>query len=258
MSNQITKSDKTLRALITSDAAKAQISTAMPSYLSPDIFIRVTLTTLNKTPKLQKCTQGSFTECLLDLASMGIVPDGRQAHLIPYGTTCKVMVGFQGFLDMVRRDENVSDVEVFTIRENDTATFHNGELDHSFNAVAERGEVVGTYTRISWIDGTKRCGEPFLKEDAEKARASSQSGNSGPWKDHYVEMWKKSNIRRDSKMWPLSPETLDKIRKSDELDPIRNITPDHKPKPETSIANLENLIEETEVVEEVEEEASDE
>ena len=50
----------------------------------------------------------------------------------------------------------------------------------------------------------------------------------GPWVTDFVEMWKKSAIRRDSKMWPLTPETFDAITSDDDQfsrDASRNRSP---------------------------------
>ena len=221
-----TKKPRTLKGLLSEENVKAQFALALPKHLNADRFARVAITALTRTPKLQECTPESFMKCLLDLSAMGLEPDGRVAHLIPYGKDCTLIVDYKGLVDIVRRDANVLDVQCFVIRENDDCEWENGTIRHKINPLKQRGEAVGTYTQIKWKNGTTSTGEPFSKDDAEHAKKSSKTANNGPWKDHYVEMWKKSNIKRDAKMWPLSAEIRDLVNKDDgDYKDVRNVTP---------------------------------
>jgi len=138
-------------------------------------------------------------------------PNGRDAHLIPIGKEWMVSVEVKGLVRLVRRDPAVKDVQVFTVRENDSFKWTPNGIEHSFGLTADRGEVVGVYTKLSWMNGTESFGEPMTKGEAEAIQKGSKAGRSGPWVSHFTEMWKKSVVRRDSKMWPLSPETQDSI-----------------------------------------------
>jgi len=226
MSQELAKADTSLKGIINSDAMREQFGRALPKHLTPERFARIAITALTRTPKLQECSRESVMKCLLDLSAMGIEPDGRRAHLIPYGKECTLVVDYKGIVDLVRRDPNVEDVQCITIREKDEAEWVNGEMTHKIDPKVDRGEVVCTYTRIKWKTGSVSIGEPFSKADAEHAKKSSKSAASGPWKDHYTEMWKKSNIKRDSKMWPLSPEIRDALEKEDDhfVGGMKNVT----------------------------------
>lgn len=215
----------TLKQTLTSDAMRQQFAAALPKHLSPERFIRIAITALTRTPKLAECTQASLMRCLLDLSALGLEPDGRRAHLIPRGKECTLLVDYKGIVELVRRDPSVLDVQCITICEKDECEWINGEMIHKINPKQPRGEVVSTYTRIVWENKSVSVGEPFSRDDAERARRSSASANSGPWKEHYVEMWKKSNIRRDSKMWPLTPEIREAIEREDEYNTVRDVTP---------------------------------
>lgn len=227
MSNELTQNNRgTLKSMLSSDAMKQQFAAALPKHLTPDRFVRVAITALTRTPKLADCTQESFFKCLLDLSAVGLEPDGRKAHLIPRGKECTLTIDYKGLVELVRRDKDVVDVQCYTIRENDTALWTNGELKHSYDPLKPRGEVRATYTRITWANGHVSVGEPFTREEAEAIKRRSPSGNSGPWVTDFVEMWKKSAVRRDSKMWPLSSEVQESIAKMDnhEFGDMRNVT----------------------------------
>lgn len=215
-----------LKGMISSENMREQFAKALPAHLSVERFCRIAITAISRNPKLNECSMPSVMKCLLDLSAMGLEPDGRHAHLIPYKDECTVIVDYKGIVNMVRRDPDVLDVQCFSIRENDEFRWESGEVHHGINPLKDRGKVVATYTKIKWRNGTDSIGEPFSKDDAERARKCSKAGSTGPWKDHYDEMWKKSNIRRDSKMWPLSPEVSERIAKADEHEAqFRDVTP---------------------------------
>ena len=94
MSKQLAKQDKTLRGWLQSDIFKNSVAQALPAHLSSEKFQRIALTALQRTPKLASCKQESVFQCLLDLGSYGLLPDGRSAHLIPYGKTCTLILDY--------------------------------------------------------------------------------------------------------------------------------------------------------------------
>ena len=214
--SELTTTKQDIRSLLSNDKFKEQLALAMPNYLTPERFSRILLTSMHKTPKLFDCSITSLRRCAMDCASIGLEPDGRHAHLIPYGTECTLIIDYKGIIKLVKDDPDVVDVNCFTIRANDSAIWTNGEIVHTYDILRPRGEVVATYTAIVWKSGERTTGEPFTKEDAELARKKSKSGNNGPWKDWYTEMWKKSNVRRDSKMWNLCPKVRDALEKDDD------------------------------------------
>jgi len=242
MSNELEKKTAlpvTLKQHLSSDAMRDQFAKAMPKHLDPDRFVRIAITALSKTPKLQECTQESFFKCLLELSSLGLEPDGRRVHLIPYnnnksGTVeCQLQLDYKGIIDIVRRDPSVLDVQSYTIRENDDIIVKNGIPEHSFNPIHDRGEVKAVYTKIVWKSGTTTYGEPLTRQEMESVRNRSQAWKAYlqykkecPWNTDEVEMWKKTAIKRDSKMWPLNPEIMEAISIEDkyQLTQMRNAT----------------------------------
>jgi creatinine amidohydrolase/Fe(II)-dependent formamide hydrolase-like protein len=76
-----------IREIIDGDYFKHQVKKLLPKTMTPDRFVRVALNALMKTPKLMECSKESLLKCMLDLSSTGLEPDGRHAHLIPYGKT---------------------------------------------------------------------------------------------------------------------------------------------------------------------------
>ena len=95
----LTKSTKKLQDLIGSDKFKEQMALALPKHLTPDRMARVALTTLLKTPKLGECDPASVLQALMTCSQHGIEPDGRRAHLIPYGNQCQLIIDYKGIVE---------------------------------------------------------------------------------------------------------------------------------------------------------------
>ena len=221
-----------LKGILGLEATREQIAAALPTHLSPERQIRSALTALNRTPALLKCTQMSFFKCLLDCSSMGLEPDGRRAHLIPYGKECTLIIDYKGLVELVRRNGDVAKIHADVICQNDVFNHSMGEVtEHSYSLVDERGDVIGAYAQV-WFKSTDGASgevkaEVMSKKEIDKIRAASKAGRSGPWVSHYNEMCKKTAFRRLTKWVTLSPEIRSHIDNADDHE-FRNVTPERQ------------------------------
>src|SRR5574343_375516 len=113
---QIVKSEKkSLQDLMKSEQFNDQIKNALPSNsITANYFCRAALTSLTRIPKLALCDQTSLFKCLLDMASLGLTPDGRRAHLIPFEnkklgvTECQLIIDYKGLVELAYRSGQVA------------------------------------------------------------------------------------------------------------------------------------------------------
>ena len=84
-----------IRDHLNSDAFKNEVARVLPKHCTPERMVRTGLTALMKTPKLASCTPESFLNCMLQLSQWGLEPDGRHAHLIPYGDVCTLILDYR-------------------------------------------------------------------------------------------------------------------------------------------------------------------
>lgn len=214
MSNQLTKATE-VRNLLGSEAVQSQIEKALPALCKADRFLRVAMTAITKNPKIAECTQESLMTCLLDSASLGIEPDGRRAHLIPYGNKCTLIIDYKGLVELVRRSGEVVKIYADVVCENDIFKFDLGEVtEHKIDLKNDRGAVYAVYAIAEMKDGAKQC-EVMTVAEVESIRQGSMGKNSSPWTKHWNEMAKKTVFRRLAKWLPLSTETLELISKDD-------------------------------------------
>ena len=229
-----TAARKDVKSLLEGPAFRAEIAKVLPKHLTPERMIRVAITATMKTPKLLQCTADSLTKCLLDCSALGIEPDGRRAHLIPFEdnrnkvTTCTLIIDYKGLAELAMRSGLVSNIHADVVRENDVFEYDMGEIKaHKIDFRNERGPAYAFYAICRFKDGSVKA-DVMSVDEVEAIRMRSKSPNAGPWATDPVEMGKKTVFRRLSKWLPLSPEFRDAVEKDDEEDPIAkavNVTP---------------------------------
>jgi recombination protein RecT len=204
---------------------KQQFAAALPQHLTPDRFCRIALTALTRTPKLADCTQESLMRCLLDLSAYGIEPDGRRAHLIPYGNQCTLILDWKGLAELAMRSGIIAKLHADIVCENDVFEYNLGEVvQHKIDFKAPRGEMYAAYAMAVTKDGPVFVAV-LNKDEIDGIRKRSKSGNSGPWQTDYNEMAKKTAFRRLAKWLPLSAEFRDAVDKDDDVVIERDVTP---------------------------------
>jgi len=210
MSNEVATIEAVSTFLGTDDI-KAQIAKALPALCTPERFMRIAITAITKTPKLASCTQESLISCLLDLAQLGIEADGRRAHLIPYGTTCTLILDYKGIVELVKRSGEVVTIHADKVCEKDTFKVNMGVLvEHIIDYTKPRGAAYAYYAYAKMKDGSMQT-QVMTKEEVEVIRQSSRGKNSTPWTQHFDQMANKTVFRRLSKWLPMSPEIAQKM-----------------------------------------------
>jgi recombination protein RecT len=194
-----------LKSLINSDAIRAQIARALPKHMTPDRFLRVATTTLLRVPKLAQCSQESFMKAMLDCSSLGLEPDGRRCHLIPYGTDVQLIVDWKGLVELAKRSGEVLSWKAETVKEKDKFGWVNGVIHHEVNWREDRGKLEAVYSIVK-LEGGEVDTEVMTLAEVEAIRKRSKASGSGPWVTDFEEMAKKTVIRRHSKRLTLSPE----------------------------------------------------
>lgn len=221
--NQIAVAEKpkTLRAWVESDVFKSEIAKTLPQHLTPERFIRISLTAMMKNPLLGQCSQNSLFKAMLDLSSLGLEPDGRRAHLIPYknkqgGYDAQLIIDYKGLIELAKRSGEVkswrAEIVCEAERENKTFSWKNGVVDHEIDWLKPRGKALAVYSHVINSNGDNDF-EIMTLEDVEKIKKKSKAANYGPWVDFFDEMAKKTVMRRHSKRLTLSPDVIDAMEK---------------------------------------------
>lgn len=214
-----------IKDLINSDAARNQIARVLPKHLTPDRFLRVATTCLLRSPALAQCRQESLMRALLDCSSLGLEPDGRRAHLVPIDGEVQLIVDWKGLVELAKRSGEVRVWRPQEVCANDEFSWRNGRVEHCIDFSTDRGAPYLVYSYVLTKDGDEDT-EAMLLQDIIAIRDRSpaykravREKKKNPWISDFLEMAKKTVIRRHSKRLTLSPEFLDALEKDgDQID----------------------------------------
>jgi recombination protein RecT len=188
---------------------KAQIQQFAGSLLDPERLLSLSLLAAQKTPALMKCSQQSIVQAVYDSARLGLEPDGVQGALIPFAGQAVFMPMFQGLLALSYEDETVQAIDARAVFEGeafDVVFGTNARIHHVPDMDGERGNPASLRAvyAVAMIRGHAKF-DVMTKAEIEAIRLRSPSvkrGQSSPWDTDYVEMAKKTVLKRISKTLP--------------------------------------------------------
>lgn len=199
-------------------------------------------------PTLSRCTPASTLQALLTCARFGLLPDGTQAVVKRQGQTAVFVPMYQGYIQLMHRSGQVLAVHVGEIREHDEVSVTPSapapdDFVHQVDLGKPRGEVTHVYA-FAWMAGGARSAVVILsKADAEairdeyseeyaEAKAANRLGESY-WHTHFLDMWRKSAVRRLFKLMPRSAELL-RLDDADNAGDAGQVQILHAPDPENA------------------------
>lgn len=199
----------------------------LPAKVGVDRFMRVALGAMSRNPTLFDCATESVVKSMLDAAELGLEPSGLmgQAYLVPYrnrGTLeAQLIVGYRGLAELARRSGDVAAVEARVVRQRDTFGVEYGTqptIQHvpyiagvggaplsgdDSAPVDGAGPLVAVYAVLTLRDGT-RIIDVMTATEVDAVRKRSKASDIGPWVTDYLEMARKTVLRRALKYAPVS------------------------------------------------------
>jgi len=216
VANELEKARERLNAII-------PVSTG----LGASRAIAVTLDCLVRNPNLLECEPRSIVRSVLHASEVGLElgsPLG-EAFIVPFKGKATMMIGYRGFVKLIRGAPRVSLVKGVLVREADEFDIDEGEnkLHHRVGKgdVRTRGNVTHAYSRVYYTDGLSQF-EVMDRVELDKIKSESlrKAGTrSTPWKTHEDEMYKKCPLRRQAKWLDLNPLG----RRATELDDLESM-----------------------------------
>ena len=201
-----------------------EIAKMLPKHLNPERLLKVAQVAATTTPALLECYIPTLIGSIAQCAQMGLEPNTilGHAYLVPFWNAKKkrkdvqVILGYKGLIDLARRSGQIVSIAAHEVCEADRFELVYG-LDEKLNhtpAMGERGEVIGFYAVAKLKDGGY-CFEFMSRHQVETIRDGSQGFQQAkkygkeaahPWSANFVEMGRKTVIRRLAKFLPLSVE----------------------------------------------------
>ncbi len=240
MSNTITPQDEVCQSL---SKAEPTFKMSLPPQIPSSKFIRVAQTAIRQNPGLADLDRQSLYAAFHKCAADGLLPDGREAAIVPFGKTATYMPMIQGICKKARNSGEIKTINAQIVYKNDSYEHWIDESGEHFKHVparGERGETILVYAFCQTKDEGVFFEEMTMADIEAIEKMSRQKG--GPWAGPFRgEMMRKSAIRRLLKYRvPSSTDVDDIIRENDEPIATEQQEP---PKPaETTSSRLRDAV----------------
>lgn len=209
------------------EKGKVQLENALPKHLNADRMIRLACTEFSKNTALQRCDQTSVFGAIIQASQLGLeIGVLGQAYLIPFKnnntgkTECQFIPGYKGLVNLARRSGEISSIETHIVYDQDEFDLELGietKIIHKPFIDGDRGQPKLVYGVAKFKDGGHHF-EWMTIEEVNRIRARSRASNSGPWVTDYLQMVRKTLIRRMMNYLPMSIELSNAIQISDAVD----------------------------------------
>lgn len=224
---------RNLKTILDEDASNLQQSFMRTSSLTAENFRSIAINCVSGNPKLYDCDPLSIYRCILQTAQLGLNPSLKHVYFVPYKKTCTLIVGYHGLLQLIWSNAVVSSIDSSEVYEGDVykitqgtspSIMHEPTSEYRRQIKAQKSESKDRYGNTSmqyvqpeaWSHITDFYAWARLfsgdlaihvmtrqEVDYVKDRYS-QSPHSGPWFDSYIEMGKKTVIRKLVSVLPKS------------------------------------------------------
>lgn len=217
MAQQQGEKPKTLQEII--KYRWSEIEAVMPKHLSSERLYQMTVSAINREPKLGECELSTILSCVMKCSALGLEPsavDGLgRAYILPFfnNKTRKMeatfILGYKGMIDLARRSGEIESIASRAVYEGDEFEYEFGldekcrHIPHAIDRTPDK--LTHVYVVAKFKDGGYYV-DVMTKAEVDGIRKRSKAGNSGPWVTDYEAMAKKTVIRRAFPYLPVSVE----------------------------------------------------
>lgn len=197
-----------------------QIEAILPEHVDVNRFMRIVQTAIVTNPSVRNADRRTLFTAAIKAATDGLVPDGREGAFVCYGSTVQWMPMVAGIMKKIRNSGELKSLQSNVVKKQDHFKYwidDDGEhVQHEPNVlVPDRGETVAVYAIAKTMNGGVYT-EVMSRGQIDQIRGVSKAGGSGPWKEWYDEMARKSVIRRLSKRLPMSTDLEQVMQRDDD------------------------------------------
>jgi len=196
------------------DRMKPEMEGLLPKHLTPERMMTLVQLAATKTPRLKECSPVSLFTAVMNASRLGLEV-GTHAHLVPFkgknGMECVLIPDYRGLLHLAVSSGKVKHIDARVAYNDDLFEYELGTtpfIKHrpKLGAGRKNSDLLCVYT-VGWLaDGTAVIGEPMTMAEIDAIRARSRAKDDGPWVTDYIQMAKKTVLKRDLKMYPQTPE----------------------------------------------------
>jgi recombination protein RecT len=210
------------------EARKTELRHSLPPDISPDVFIRAIVTSAQINPEILACSWQSVWTACLRACRDGLLPDGIEGAIVPFKGTATWIPMYQGLLRRFRRSGQFKWINAGIVHDGETFEHWIDETGEHFKHVPG-DNIDAPITKIYALATTKDGGvfvAVLTKAEADKIKNMSRTTREdAPWKIWPGEMYKKTALRRLSKMLPSARDLLGDEESLLDMVPAPSISP---------------------------------
>ena len=199
---------------------------ALPGHIPADKFVRTVQTAVQMNPQISKaCESQAGMQSLLaactKAATDGLILDGREAALVPFGQVVQYIPMVAGLMKKARNSGQISNIAAHVVYENDQFSYILGDderIEHQ-PKMGARGPALAVYAIVKMKDGSV---QREVMDKAAVMAIAKQSKNAGQYNPdtgaNFGEWWRKTVIRRISKYLPSSSDRDEFLQAVERID----------------------------------------
>jgi len=167
-------------------------------------FITSVLQIVTNNNLLAKADAASIYNCAATAAVLDLPLNNSlgKAWIVPYGNKAQFQIGYKGLIELAQRTGQYLRINVVEVYENQFKSWNalTEVLDADMNIVGT-GKVVGYCAYFKMINGFEKYDYWSIEKVTAHGKRFSKSFNSGPWKDDFDKMAKKSVMKNTLSTW---------------------------------------------------------
>lgn len=192
----------TLKSLASSEKVQKKFREALGD--KAPAYIQSVVTTAQNSPALMNVNPMSIFSCAMHAACarLSVIPAIGQAAIVPYGDKAQYQIMVRGYVQLAQRTGLYKTINAGEVYEDEydgedlltgEVTFHRVKGGYRDNGQTDK--IVGYFAYIETITGFSKT-EYWTKADVQNhARRFSKSWKTGPWKDHFDAMARKTVLK---------------------------------------------------------------
>ena len=222
MTTELTINRSHLQQFLESDAVSAQIEKVAPANFNMDGCKRFAATALQKggwagdrLRAAYNTPEGriSLGNSLITLASFGLMPDGRHAHLIPFKNEITAMVDYKGWIHLLYRNGATDVCGAVVYQDEDGAgdqfSYQKSPVEELLHrpAFPRKGKPIAVWTRVVTGDGTTHLHVMDVNDvDHKRSRSRDFGRADNPNQTDPDDMRLRTCLKNHIKWLPTAPE----------------------------------------------------
>lgn len=122
-----------IRKTLSTPGMQQQIKAALPPQIDPERFTRVAMTAIQSAPTLLNQNRESLFGACIKAAQDGLLPDGKEAALVPFKGQVQYMPMLAGILKKVRNSGELLTISAHVVHEADEFEYELGDEERIYH-----------------------------------------------------------------------------------------------------------------------------